>query len=543
MRPHRPDRRSAKARKIALWRLALIEPALAEPKGRKRRAAIRRICKKSVLFPTGERRKPSRASVYRWIHAFEKEKSLRALEPRRRSDRGRPRRQLPDLVLKKALAFLAEDGEISLPILIDVLSRDKEIEPLLEAAKIKTISRSTLRRRLATSELFNRLRRARRRIRARTRWVPGRPHKIWHLDAKGPITVTTTGGEKLTFHVMSILDGASRAVLAAILVPSPNLAATVRVFRLAVQRWGLPDKFYMDRGSPFDTPAFRGALGLMGIYRIFTKPGNPPPNGKIEAYHNCLSLWFERRLPKQEVVDWVHLEQLFEAVIDYYQRHRNRETKTPPRDLLGGAVSTRPLPAGLTLDEAFLEPVATLKAHRATGEIDVPGGRGKHLVPAELRERRLEILVDPDPARPVFARDPVTDRLVRLERARVHPRDAEPEEPPPERWGRGFLQALYDNYRGKVRPIAEPGFGLLEIFEILSKAVGRRVPKTDAEAALVQRAYASIGPFTRKAVEAAFAAISAELGQGRPVKTYLDALARRVVPGESPPSPKKRRTT
>lgn len=364
---------------------------------------------------------------------------------------------------------------------------------------------------------------------------------MWHFDAKGPITVTTKSGETLAFHILSILDGASRAVLAAILVRSPDLAATVRAFRLAAKTYGISQWIYMDRGSPFDTPAFRGGLALLGCNRVFSKPGNPPPNGKIEVYHRCLSIWFAKRLKKQEIVDWVHLEQLFLAVIDHYQSHTNRETKTPPRDLLAGAVSPRSLPPGVTLDEAFLQPLGTLKAHPTTGELDVSGGRGKHLAPPELRGRRLEIVVDPDPALPVFARDPETGRLARLVRARVHPRDAEPASPQPERWGRGVLQALYDNWRGKVRPVAEPGFGLGEVFALLARACGRHVPRTDSEASLVQRSYAEIGPFTRRALETALDAIVAELGHGRPVKTYLDAIARRVVPGGRPVSPKKRR--
>ena len=278
------------------------------------------------------------------------------------------------------------------------------------------------------------------------------------------------------------------------------------------------------------------SLALFGIHRIFTKGRNPQPNGKIEAYHRCLSLWFEARLRKQEVVDWVHLEQLFSAVIDHYQDHTNRETRTSPRALLAGAVSPRALPSGLVLDEAFLQPLGRLKAHRATGEVDLAGGRGKHLVPPELRGLRLELLADPDPAAPVFARDPGSGRLVRLEPARVHPKDAVPE-PPRERWGKGLLQALHDNWRGKLRPVAEPGFGLTEVFALLSRACGRHVPGTDAEASLVQRSYQAIGPLPREACEAAFRAISAELGEGRPVKTYLDALARRVVPG----TPRRRR--
>jgi transposase InsO family protein len=441
-------------------------------------------------------------------------------------------------VVEKALSYLAEDGEMSLPFLVSVLSRDPEITAALALVGIEKISRSTLQRRLAGTNLYPRIQRERKRGRPRGRWVPQKCHSIWHLDAKGPMTKVTSAGAVLTFHVLSILDGASRAVLAAQLVDSPDLGATVRVFRRAIQTYGLPEKIYMDRASTFDTPTFRRSLAVLGVHRIPAKPKNPQVNGKIEAYHRCLSLWFARRLAKQVVVDWTHLEQLFEAVLDYYQGHRNREIRSAPRDLLAGRTSERSLPPGLVLQEAFLESLGQLKAHRTTGEVDLKGGRGKYLVPPDLRGERLEILADPDRNGPVYGR--VTGRsLFQLERAQVHPRDAKVEPQPGQRWGRGILQALYDNWRGKVRPIAEPGFGLTEVFDLLSRVTGRHVPRTDAEASLVQQLYSSIGPFTRKAVESAMSSIQTELGPGRPLKTYLDAMSRRVARTISRVAPRK----
>ncbi len=537
------------SRKVAQWRLEIIEPALAVRKGKERRRAVKRICQRPVDHPTGEKGKVSRASVYRWLHAYEKGGGLLALEPRPRADRGKPRAPLPEAVITKALGFLTEDPEIPLPFLIGILSKDSEVASLLEEAGVAGISRSTLHRRLVRTEIYGRLSREKKRKRARRRWVPHRPHMIWYLDAKGPTLVTTMEGKPISFHILTVLEGASRAVLAAILAPTPDLAATVRVFRKAARAYGLPDQFYLDRASTFDTPAFRGGLGLLGIHRIFTKPRNPEVRGLIEAYHHAISIWFTRRLKKQEIVDLAHLEQLFEAVIEYYQTHRNRDIGTAPRDLLAGAVSNRSLPSGVVLDEAFLQPYGTLKAHPSTGEVDIGKGRGKHIAPGDLRGNRIDIFIDPDPELPVFARLPGTSELVRLERARVHPKDAEPCGPPApasERWGRGVLQALHDSWRGKVRPIAEPGFGLPEIFSLFSGICGRPVPRTDAEASLVQRIYQAIGPFTRRAVEQALEAIEADIGRGRPLKTYLDLLVRRVVEHDptrlarSPHSPKKR---
>ncbi|MBI5545702.1 MAG: hypothetical protein HY901_17580, partial [Deltaproteobacteria bacterium] len=105
----------------------------------------------------------------------------------------------------------------------------------------------------------------------------------------------------------------------------------------------------------------------------------------------------------------------------------------------------------------------------------------------------------------------------------------------------GPLQTLYDSWQGKPRPVAEPGFGLPEIFSLLSEAVGRVVPRSDDEAALVQRAYAAMGPLPRQATLTALDSIRRALGDRRPLKAYLDALAQRVRPGRHSPDKHRRK--
>jgi hypothetical protein len=163
-------------------------------------------------------------------------------------------------------------------------------------------------------------------------------------------------------------------------------------------------------------------------------------------------------------------------------------------------------------------------------------------VPPELRDQEVEVLLDPDPQVAPLVLEPGTDRRLPLVRAAVAPEHASPKsEAPPERWGEGLLQKLHDQWHGKVRPVAEPGFGLPEIFDLLAQAAGRPVPESDAEAASVLEAYREIGPLARRPTEAAFRAIARQLGSGRPLKTYLDALARRVV-SEAPKKPGRKKS-
>jgi len=510
-------KRNPDPKEIAHWRYEQIEEALerrlhAEARG----MILRRICRVPVRWPSGDTKKVSLATLYRWLRSYFRG-GLAALQPKPRSDRGRVRPRLPDEVVQEAVRLLGEDPGMSFSFLSAIL------EACFAERKLRIV-RSTLQRRLAAHPSYRRIQRAKKRTRRRTRFVARAPHEIWQTDAKGPVTLRLVSGTEITFHVLSILDDATRAVLAAIVVPSPDLAAAVLAFRRAALRWGLPGSLYADRASIFDSKAFRLGLAQLGAYRIPTRPRNAEARGKIEAYHRTLVLWFTERLASQQVVDLAHLQLLLDGVIHtLYQPHKHRGLKSSPEQALAGRVSSRSIPP-TRLVESFQQE-KRLKAHPKTGEVEIQGQL--YLVPDELRGQRLTFLLDPPAEAPPQVVHPESGQPLSLQIAEVRP-DLVRDPPRPAPWGEGPLQALYDSWRGQSRPQAEPGFGLPEIYALLSQTCGRHVPKSDAEAALVQRTYREIGPLPRAATESAMRQLAVQLGPGRPILTYLDALRRRV---------------
>ena len=507
---------------ISQWRYEQIVEALGPMAHDVRGEVVARICSVPVRWPRGATRRLSRATVYRWLARYE-QGGLAALRPRRRKDRGKPRARLPKDVVVRARAILVGDPDISFTLLAALLAADPTLK--LRARGIR-VSRSTLQRRLAADPLYARLQRGRRLARRRTRFVARAPHDIWHLDAKGPITISLRGRKQLVFHVLTALDDASRATLASLIVLAPDLCAAVRVFRLAAERWGLPGRIYADRASIFDSHAFRAGLGDLGAHRIWVKARNPEANGKIEAFHRVLVLWFVRRLRGQVVVDLVHLQQLLDGVLEtVYLEHRHRGLQESPRAALANRSSPRAVSRERLVD-AFRQR-RTLKAHPKTGEVEIGGTT--FLVPAELRGQRLVFLVDPDPEVPPLVVEPRSERPLPVERAQIRSADLPPAGPPVERWGPGHLQTLYDAWRGQRRPVAEAGFGLPEVYALFAKATGRPVPRSDAEAARIHHVYRQIGPLARRATEAALRDIARRLGPGRPLDVYLDALVHHVT--------------
>lgn len=515
---------------IAQWRYDQIVEALGSMPHDVRGEVVARICSVPVRWPSGPTRSISRATVYRWALLYERG-GLAALRPRRRKDRGKRRARLTKDVVAKAREILVGDPDLSFTMVIALLDADPQLR--LRARGI-SVAKSTLQRRLAADPLYAKLQRGRRLARRRTRFVARAPHDIWHLDAKGPITISLRGRKQLVVHILTVLDDASRATLASLVALSPDLSAAVRVFRLAAERWGLCGRIYADRASIFDSHAFRAGLADLGAHRIWVKARNPEANGKIEAFHRALVLWFVGPLRRQVVVDVAHLQQLLDGVLEtVYMTHRHRGLGTSPRDALAGRTSSRAVSRERLVD-AFRQR-KTLKTHPKTGEVDIAGKT--FLVPAELRGQRLVFLVDPDPAVPPLVVEPRSQQPLAVERAAIRPADlaaAPPPAPSPARWGQGPLQTLYDAWQGKRRPVAEPGFGLPELFGLLEAAAGRAVPRSDAEAARIHHVYRQIGPLPRRATEAAIRGIARRLGAGRPLDVYLDALVRHVTHHQGP---------
>jgi transposase InsO family protein len=498
---------------LARWRFEKIAPLLDSTLSRSARAKIlARIAEEDVDWPSGAVRPIGKATLYRWLRLYRR-RGLSGLLPVERSDKGKARKgTLATGVLERALELLREEPSRSLYMLQKLLGK-----------KVK-VSRSTLHRHLQSQKAYPRLRALargqverghrglRRRFEAKT------AHQIWHCDAKGPFPVRI-GGRVEKVHVLTILDDKTRAVLAAIVVRSADLAAAVRVFRLAAARFGLPIKLYCDRGSIFDSAAFRSGLAELGVHRIRTRPRNPRAHGKIERYHGCLGAWFVVELRHQVVKSLEHLQDLLTGVLEVvYQEHYHREIRTTPARALGAQVSERQVSLA-RLERAFFVRVQ-LKAHVQTGEVLVATLRFR--VPSKsLAGRSVTVAYDPVAPERAFVQDARGRR-----RALVPLFDlAAPALKRPER-APGRLQQLLDEYRGRSLPQAEAGQGLPELFEHLAGIVGRTVPRDEAEADAIQDFYRRVGPLPRAPLVAALGRLASKLGPKRPLAAYVAALER-----------------
>jgi len=520
---------------IAAWRYeqiaAFVDPSFDQAR---RRAALHERVTRVVEWPQSEARArrgllPIRAPIprstlFRWIRAY-RQLGPAGLLSKTRTDRGRTRggQEVAGWV-NFAIGLLFEQPERSL----------FQLEIYLQAEfEDYRLSRSSLARHLKAHQAFAGILKLRTGKDARLRdlYEAGHPHESWQLDGKGPFRVLLIGGLHVRVHVLSILDDHSRYVLAAIVASAENTQATIRVFCIAAAKYGLPDRMQFDRGSAFDSEVFRQGLAHLGVHRNAVRARHPEAQGKIEAYHRSLGRWFVEELKAQEIVDLAHLELLLQALLALlYNRHHHRELGTSPEKKLAARLSARQVSMS-DLERAFFVETCA-KSDPKTGAVKLPNGMFR--VPAahagERRRFRYDLV---HASRAVLITK--DEREIELELFQKKPL------PPlgsstPDKHGHGRLQKLFDLWQGKVRPNAEPAFGLPELFVELEKLLGRAVPSSEREALLIRSFYLAHGPLPKAPFLEACQRTRCALGENRPLQTYLDDLERQIRPGPSAPT-------
>ena len=117
------------------------------------------------------------------------------------------------------------------------------------------------------------------------------PNALWTIDYKGQFHT----GDGRWCYPLTIVDAASRYLLACVAHARPETGAVRGVLTQCFQAYGLPGALLSDNGAPFGAPrAPRGFSRLslwvrtLGIQPKFIVPGHPEHNGRHERLHRTL---------------------------------------------------------------------------------------------------------------------------------------------------------------------------------------------------------------------------------------------------------------
>jgi putative transposase len=370
--------RAARAQRIALFRYALIRPAV-DPQlsTRQRGALVRALAEREHLGPHGEPVRVSRKTLDRWIRAW-RAGGFDALVPA-------PRQVAPRTdaaVLELAIGLKKENPARTAT----------QVARILRAQLGWSPSERTLQRHFERRELTTRP--DGRPPAAFGRFEADRINEIWTADVlHGP----KVGGHKT--YLFAVVDDYSRLIVGARFCHREDVIRLAGVLRSALQSRGVPATLYVDNGACFSDTWLLRACAKLGIRLTHSEPGRPQGRGKIERFFATTRQQFLVELTgeadqagaRRVVADIDELNRLFTAWCEtVYHRRVHDETGQTPLERFAAAGPVT-LPGAALLREAFKW--GEYRTVRKTATVELHGNT--YRVDPFLVGRKVELVFDP----------------------------------------------------------------------------------------------------------------------------------------------------
>jgi putative transposase len=329
----------AVATDIATFRFGIISDFVGGAvlaRGERERLLIEKAARKYKI-PGSERTRVSRATILLWVAVYKRGGGrLDALKPKVRADKG----TYPGLEMGLCMAIRRmkkEEPTITLPIMLQRLKHVKELDqstPFNRASIYRFIKNEKLSEAGAADV-------------DRRRFEAEFPNDIWQCDVMHGPMVVIPGGAKRKSYLIAIMDDHSRLIVGAQFLLSETYEALRLCLRQAIERRGLPRKFYVDNGACYRADALEQTLALLGIALTHSRPYIPEGRGKIERWFRTVRMNF---LPVN-TPDGISLEQIQERLatwVDGYNTsvHSSLQT-TPEKKFRAGISCVRPAPKDL----------------------------------------------------------------------------------------------------------------------------------------------------------------------------------------------------
>ncbi len=269
------------------------------------------------VFPDGQRRRPSRATLWRKWKKY-RDGGFEALFRQRRSDRGQSRKR-PQAMIAKAVELKKEQPRRS----------NVPINQFLQAEFRAAIPKSTLYRHLKRAGA-TRLKLGVSQQKVRRRWTRDHSNALWLGDFEdGPCVLV--GDEAVTTHLSAFIDCHSRYVVEARYYLRENLDILIDSLLRAWAVHGASRELYLDNAKIYHAHALKAACFALNIRLLHRGVGDPPPGGLIERFFETAQGQLESEVRAGEILTLDRLNHALAAWLEQsYHQQPNSETGQSP---------------------------------------------------------------------------------------------------------------------------------------------------------------------------------------------------------------------
>ena len=300
-----------------------------------REKIMREKAERKYDVPGSHRTRVSKGTIEFWIAKYRAAgNNSSGLLPMTRHDKGESKTL--SLSLRMALRDLKQENpDYTLPTLIAKLREKRLLEP------DEILNSSTCYRFLSTIEqaLGGEQDADRRSFEA------AYPNAIWQCDVlHGPQVSAPEGLHKKTY-LIAIIDDHSRLITHAQFYMNETALSLKDCLFQAVQKRGIPQKFYVDNGSCYRSDSLENTCTMIGAQLVHSRPYIPQGRGKIERFFRTVRDSFLQLHDKKTL----SLDQINEKFASWLEEYHNRvhggTDQTPVDKYTRDMQSVRPAPA------------------------------------------------------------------------------------------------------------------------------------------------------------------------------------------------------
>jgi transposase InsO family protein len=364
------------AQKMAMFRFGLIAPALNGTFTQQcKQAYYRDVTSRPLVLPDNTTRSYAVPTLVYWEGLYRKG-GFDALANKGRSDAGHPRK----------LAQEAKDAIVALRREFPKINATIIYERLIEQGVIgaRDVSLSTVQR-------FVRKRCPGPHVmpdgRDRRAFEAERVCGIWQADTLyGPYI--KAHGRKARTYLVTIIDDKSRLIVGSRFFLADNAANFQSALKDAVIRFGIPERLFVDNGSPYRNDQLCGICGRLGCVLIHAAVCDGAAKGKVERLNRTCRDRLLAVLTEQQKASLEALNAALCAWVNSYNTSGHSALGTTPMDAYrAGASCVRAPKDAQWVHECFLNRVARTVRNDATITID----KVSYDVPMGLVGTRVEV--------------------------------------------------------------------------------------------------------------------------------------------------------
>ena len=310
---------------MAHFRFALIAPVIQNLYPDKSATAYyQRVTENDLIFPDGSLVRYDFKTLQKWVSDY-KRGGIDALLPKERVDKGTTR-VLDDNTIEEIFNLRNKYPKVNATMIHTMLVQNGFIPATVS---VRAVQRFIKANDLKSARNPN--------VKDRRAFEEPEFGCMWQADTCYLPYITEGGKTRRTYLIM-IIDDHSRLIVGGEIFYNDNAYNFQKVLKRAIATYGIPDKLYLDNGSPYSNEQLTFICDSIGCLELHTPVRDGASKGKVERNFRTLK---DRWLHALDTKQIQSLAEFNELLRDYIQSHNKTKHSGTGQTPIGRFLATK----------------------------------------------------------------------------------------------------------------------------------------------------------------------------------------------------------